>query len=120
MRRVRALRARLFWDHYEAGEGAVYFLDADLEPLDQFGDFDVSEPAFSPDGAMVVFSRGEGAVSDTTGSEFMSVFVVDTDGMDERRLSREMYDLSPRGRRTVSGWRSSVGARAPGGLWLSI
>lgn len=81
--------------HYEAGEGAVYFLDADLEPLDKFGDFDVSEPAFSPDGAMVVFSRGEGAVSDTTGSEFMSVFVVDTDGMDERRLSREMYDLSP-------------------------
>lgn len=57
--------AALLGYHYEGGEGAVYLLGADLEPLGQFTDSDVSEPAFSTDGAMVAFSRGEGAVSDS-------------------------------------------------------
>jgi len=68
----------------------VEFLNADLRPTGKLtSDGQSREPEFSPDGQRVVFASGRGyASSPTQGNEKQSIYLIDSDGDNERRLTR--------------------------------
>ena len=75
----------------------VEFLNADLRPTGKLtSDGQSREPEFSPDGQRVVFASGRGyASSPTQGNEKQSIYVIDSDGDNERRLTRDYFDTEP-------------------------
>jgi len=75
----------------------VEFLNADLRPTGKLtSDGQSREPEFSPDGQRVVFASGRGyASSPTQGNEKQSIYVIDSDGDNERRLTRDHFDTEP-------------------------